>query len=65
MTTETPIRNSNYRHLYNFLRVLNEEQIKKLRRVVVGSQDVNSFTETEIRELEEKLEQTSKVTGER
>lgn len=59
MTTETPLRNSNYRHLYNFLRVLNEEQIKKLRRVVVGSQDVNSFTESEIRELEIKLEKAS------
>jgi len=59
MTTETTIRNSNYRHLYNFLLVLNEEQIKKLRRVVVGSQDVDSFTETEIRELELKLEQTN------
>lgn len=59
MTTETPIRNANYHHLYNFLRVLNEEQIKKLRRVVVGSQDVDSFTESEIRELEVKLKETS------
>lgn len=54
MTTET-IRNSNYRHLYNFLLVLSEEQIKKLRRVVIGAQDVDSFTETEIRDLEMKL----------
>ena len=59
MTTETPVRNTNYHHLYNFLRVLNEEQIKKLRRVVVGSQDVDSFTELEIRELEIKLEEAS------
>jgi len=56
MTTE-PIAatKANYRHLYNFLLVLNEEQITKLRSIVVGTRDLTAFSETEIRDLESKL----------
>ncbi len=58
MTTESvAVKKSSYHHLYNFLTVLNEEQITKLRRVVTGSKNLDSFTETEILELEVKLKE--------
>jgi len=48
-------RTNNYRHLYNFLLVLNGEQITKLRSIVIGTKDVTAFSEGEIQELETKL----------
>ena len=56
MTTELkPESKKVYRRLYNFLQVLNEEQIVKLRNIAIGVRDSNAFTEEEIRELEYKL----------
>jgi hypothetical protein len=48
-------RANNYRHLYNFLLVLNGEQITKLRSIVIGTKDVTAFSEGEIQDLETKL----------
>ena len=55
MTAESLSPNFNYRHLYNFLLVLNEEQITKLRSIVIGTKDVTAFSEREIEDLERKL----------
>ncbi|HYJ37166.1 MAG TPA: hypothetical protein VEV87_01060 [Chitinophagaceae bacterium] len=59
MTVESISPRSNYRHLYNFLLVLNEEQITKLRSIVIGTKDVSAFSEREIEELETKLKEKS------
>jgi len=55
MTAESLSPRFNYRYLYNFLPVLNEEQITKLRSIVIGTKDLNAFSEREIEELETKL----------
>ena len=55
MTAESISSRTNYRHLYNFLPVLNGEQITKLRSIVIGTKDVSAFTQGEIEELETKL----------
>ena len=55
MTAESLSPRTSYRYLYNFLLVLNEEQITKLRSIVIGTKDVSAFTDREIQELETKL----------
>ena len=55
MTAESLSPRTNYRYLYNFLLVLSEEQITKLRSIVIGTKDVSAFTDREIQELETKL----------
>ena len=55
MTAESLSPRTSYRHLYNFLLVLSEEQITKLRSIVIGTKDVSAFTDREIQELETKL----------
>jgi hypothetical protein len=57
MTAESLSPRANYRFLYNFLLVLSEEQITKLRSVVIGTKDVTSFSDREIEELESKLKE--------
>ena len=57
MTADSISPRSNYRHLYNFLAVLDDEQITKLRSIVIGTKDVSAFTEGEIQELETKLQE--------
>jgi hypothetical protein len=57
MTAETLSPRYSYRYLYNFLLVLNDEQITKLRSIVIGTKDLNSFSEREIEELETKLKE--------
>ena len=57
MIAESLSPRSNYRFLYNFLLVLSEEQITKLRSIVIGTKDVTSFTDREIEELETKLKE--------
>jgi hypothetical protein len=58
MTTDTnfPAATS-YRYLYNFLLVLTEDQIFKLRNIAIGTNSLSSFSEREIRELENKLDE--------
>lgn len=56
MTTETNLQaRTGYRYLYNFLLVLTEDQISKLRSIAIGTKNLSAFTEPEIRELEVKL----------
>lgn len=57
MTTETNFQAKSYRFLYNFLLVLTEEQIFKLRNIAIGTNSLSSFSEHEIRELEAKLDE--------
>ena len=62
MTADSISPRFNYRYLYNFLLVLNEEQITKLRSIVIGTKDVTSFTEREIEDLETKLKEKQNST---
>jgi hypothetical protein len=57
MTADSVSPRTNYRHLYNFLAVLDGEQITKLRSIVIGTKDVSAFSEGEIQELESKLKE--------
>jgi hypothetical protein len=58
MTTQTNLQaGTGYRYLYNFLLVLTEEQIFKLRDIAIGKTKLSSFSEHEIRELEVKLDE--------
>jgi len=60
MTTEPkPETKFLYRRVLNFLHVLNEEQITKLRDLAIGVQDTTAFTEEEITELELKHNERS------
>lgn len=58
MTTETDFQaTTTYRHLYNYLLVLTEDQIFKLRNIAIGTNNMSAFSEHEIRELEVKLDE--------
>ncbi len=58
MPTETTFQAAvNYRFLYNFLLVLTEDQIFKLRNIAIGTNNLSVFTDREIRELELKLDE--------
>jgi len=58
MTTETiPQAGLSYRYLYNFLLVLSEDQISKLRSIAIGTKSLSAFSEHEIRELEVRLDE--------
>ena len=58
MTTETNFQaTTSYRHLYNYLLVLTEDQIFKLRNIAIGTNSLSAFSEREIRELEVKLDE--------
>jgi hypothetical protein len=46
---------SRYLDLYKYLPVLDEEQIRKLRKIAVGILDLSAFSNEEIRNLEMKL----------
>ena len=60
MTTELkPERKFLYKRVLNFLQVLNEEQITKLRNVAIGVGDDTAFTEDEIHDLELKHRERS------
>lgn len=45
---------TDYHFFYNFLLVMSEEQIQKLRRIMIGFEKLSSFSENEIEELEKK-----------
>ena len=45
---------TDYHFFYDFLLVMSEEQIQKLRRVILGIENISSFSENEIDELEKK-----------
>jgi len=46
---------SNYKSLYNFLAVLNEDQVHKLHKVASGMLTISAFSADEIEQLEKKL----------
>jgi hypothetical protein len=46
---------SRYLDLYKYLPVLDEEQIRKLRKIAIGILDLSAFSNEEIRNLEMKL----------
>ena len=55
--TTTLYPRTDYHFFYNFLLVMSEEQIQKLRRVILGFEKITSFSEKEIEELEKKAGQ--------
>lgn len=56
MTTEQKRETRiDYHYLYNFLLVLTEDQIFKLRNIAIGTNSLSAFSEHEIHELEIKL----------
>ena len=60
MTTELKPQNKFlYKRVLNFLQVLNEEQITRLRNVAIGVTDDSAFTEDEIQDLELKYRERS------
>lgn len=48
---------TDYHFFYDFLLVMSEEQIQKLRRVILGYEKITSFSDNEIEELEKKAGQ--------
>jgi hypothetical protein len=50
-STTTPVV-SDYLSLYQYLSVLTEDQIIKLRRIAIGILPLSAFTEDELRQLE-------------
>ena len=52
--TSTLFPKTDYHFFYDFLLVMSEEQIQKLRRIMVGIENISSFSENEIEELEKK-----------
>lgn len=46
-----------HRQLYDLLPVLNAEQITKLRNIVIGAKSASAFSDEEINELKNKLQQ--------
>ena len=48
---------SSYLQLYQFLQVLTEEQIIKLRKIAVGILELSAFSTEEIQMLEMKLQE--------
>ena len=60
MTTEPkPETKFLYHRVLNFLQVLNEEQITKLRNLAIGVKDTSAFSEEEIIDLELKYRERS------
>ncbi len=45
---------TDYHFFYNFLLVMSEEQIQKLRRIILGFEKISSFSDIEIDDLEKK-----------
>jgi hypothetical protein len=58
MISAQPI--SGYMQLYQYLQVLSEEQIIKLRKIGVGMLQLSAFTKEEIEQLEHKLRHPEK-----
>ena len=51
------IPRTDYHFFYNYLLVMSEDQIQKLRRIMLGMEKITSFSENEIEELEKKVSQ--------
>lgn len=59
--TTTLFPRTDYHFFYNFLLVMSEDQIQKLRRVILGYEKISSFSENEIEELEKKAGQQNSL----
>ena len=53
--TSTLFPKTDYHFFYNFLLVMSDDQIQKLRRIILGIESISSFSEIEIEELEGKI----------
>jgi hypothetical protein len=53
---------TSHRQLYDLLPVLNAEQITKLRDIVIGAKSPSAFTDEEISDLKNKLQQRQTYT---
>jgi hypothetical protein len=54
---------TDYRFLYDFLLVMTDEQIQKLRKVSLGFEKISVFTESEIEDLEKKAGHADRVAA--
>lgn len=52
--TTTLFPRNDYHFFYDFLLVMNDEQIHKLRKIILGIEKISAFSENEINELEKK-----------
>ncbi|MGI8581423.1 MAG: hypothetical protein ACR2KX_04490 [Chitinophagaceae bacterium] len=52
--TTTLFPKTDYHFFYRFLLVMSEEQIQKLRRIIIGIEKLSAFSDNEIEELEKK-----------
>ena len=52
--TPTLFPKTDYHFFYSFLLVMSEEQIQKLRRIIIGIEKLSAFSDNEIEELEKK-----------
>ena len=52
--TTTLFPKTDHHFFYSFLLVMSEEQIQKLRRVMIGIEKLSVFSDNEIEELEKK-----------
>ena len=59
--TTTLFPKTDYHFFYNFLLVMSEDQIQKLRRIIIGIEKISSFSENEIEELEKKAGQQNSL----
>ena len=55
--TTTLFPRTDYHFFYSFLLVMSEEQIQKLRQIIIGIEKISSFSENEIKELEQKADE--------
>jgi hypothetical protein len=61
--TSTLFPKTDYHFFYDFLLVMSEEQIQKLRRIILGIENISSFSEIEIEELEERIGKKSTLVS--
>jgi hypothetical protein len=61
--TSTLFPKTDYHFFYDFLLVMSEDQIQKLRRIILGIESISSFSEIEIEELEEKIGKKNNVVS--
>ena len=61
--TSTLFPKTDYHFFYDFLLVMSEEQIQKLRRIILGIENISSFSQIEIEELEERIGKKNNVVS--
>ena len=61
--TSTLFPKTDYHFFYDFLLVMSEDQIQKLRRIILGIENISSFSQTEIEELEGRISKKNKAVA--